>query len=243
MELFTLGIGNYTETDVEQAARALSGWQVNGFNAVCASARFDGSAKTFLGQTGNFGYAGIVDIIFTKGAASLFICRKLYREFIYYRPNEAFVGQMARVFRDNHFELKPLLAFLFRSEAFYADAVKGSQIKPPVQVLIGSLKLLNVRNMATADWTYVSDTGRNLQQKLFEPPGVEGWKGQREWISSNTYPQRGGYTDAMISGRFMPRYCVITSASVPMQPGRYWPTLLFRPCPSSNARPEPLILP
>jgi uncharacterized protein (DUF1800 family) len=201
MELFTLGIGNYTETDIKQAAKALTGWRVNGLKAEFDQNRFDAGSKTFLGKTGAFGYKDIVDIIYQQPACAEFWCRKLCQEFQFYKPDNAFVKKLAAVLRASDFNLKPVLRALFTADEFYAPGVVGAKIKSPTELLIGTLKALDVPSLAAADWGFVYDTGRNLQQWLFEPPNVAGWPGQRDWISSNTYPQRGGYSDALINGR------------------------------------------
>ena len=97
-----------------------------------------------------------------------------------------------------------LLAYFLRSftsEEFYNPEVRGAKIKSPTEMLIGVLKVFGVDTIKPDDWAYIYDTGRSLQQQLLEPPNVAGWPGQREWISSNTYPQRGGYSDAIVNGR------------------------------------------
>ncbi|MCY7352440.1 MAG: DUF1800 domain-containing protein [Cytophagaceae bacterium] len=201
LELFTLGIGNYTETDIKQAAKALTGWRVNGLKSEFDATRFDTGQKTFLGKTGNFGYKEIVDIVYQQDVCAEFWCRKLCTEFQFYKPDAAFVKKLAAILRANDFTLKPVLKALFTSDEFYASNVIGAKIKSPTELLIGTLKALDVPSMTAADWGYVYDMGRNLQQWIFEPPNVAGWPGQRDWISSNTYPQRGGYSDALINGR------------------------------------------
>lgn len=198
MELFTLGISNYTETDVKQAALALTGWRVDGLKSVFNKAGFADAPKTFLGQTGNLTYTDIVDIILTKDAAAEFICRKLYKEFVFYKPNEAFVKQMAAEFRTSNYDLRTALRFLLTADEFYKPEYRGAKIKNPVELAVGSLKFLDI---AKPDFAYVADTARILQQYLFYPPDVAGWPGQRDWISSNTYPARGGYSDSLVNGR------------------------------------------
>lgn len=198
MELFTLGIGNYTETDVKQGALALTGWQIDGLKAAFNKNRFANADKTFLGKTGNFGYAEIVDIILTKDAAAEFISRKLYKEFVFYKPNETFVRQMADVFRKANYDVRSALQFLLTSDEFYKPEYRAAKIKNPVELTIGSLKFLNV---SKPDLSYIADTSRILQQYLLYPPDVAGWPGQRDWISSNTYPARGGFSDSLVNGR------------------------------------------
>ncbi len=201
LELFALGIGNYTETDVKQAAKALTGWRVNGLKAEFDQTRFDTAQKTFLGKTGAYGYKEIVDIVYQQTACAEFWCRKLCLEFMYYKPDAAFVKKLATVMRANDFNLKPVLKALFSADEFYAPSVVGAKIKTPTELMVGTLKALDVPTMTANDWGYLYDTGRNLQQWIFEPPNVAGWPGQRDWISSNTYPQRGGYSDSLVNGR------------------------------------------
>ncbi|GAB3561895.1 DUF1800 domain-containing protein [Spirosoma luteolum] len=198
LELFTLGIGNYTETDIKQAALALTGWRVDGLKAVFTKANWADTPKTFLGQTGNFTYADIVDVILTRPAAAAFICRKLYTEFVYYKPNEAFISDMATVFRQANYQLKPVLQFMLTAEEFYRPDYRGGRIKSPTDIVVGTVKQLGLTSI---DRTFLADTAAVLQQRLFFPPNVAGWPGQRNWISSNTYPARAGFTDALVTGR------------------------------------------
>ncbi len=201
MELFTIGIGNYTETDIKQAARALTGWQNNfdnGIKSVFNANRFDNTNKTFMGQTGNFGYEQIIDIIFTKEETAKFLCRKLYHEFVCPKIDEDFVTQMANVLRSNNYNVKSVLAFLFKSDHFYKPEFIGSKIKSPVEIMVGALKAFDI---ATPDVSYMRDMSRPLQQLLFDPPNVKGWPGQRLWITTNTFPLRNQYTDAIVNNR------------------------------------------
>jgi len=114
MELFTLGIGNYTETDIREAARALTGWYVgNSLTPFFDLELYDSGNKTFLGQTGNFDYSDIVDIIFSKEETAKFICRKIFKEFVYYIPDEIIIDELATIFRNNNYELKPVFTAIF----------------------------------------------------------------------------------------------------------------------------------
>ncbi|GAB3940437.1 DUF1800 domain-containing protein [Spirosoma harenae] len=198
MELFTLGIGNYTETDIKQAALALTGWTVSGLNAVFNKNNFADKTKTFLGQTGNFAYTDIVDIILSKEAAAQFVCRKLYKEFVFYKPNEEFITQLAAVFRKSNYNIKAALQFMLTSDEFFKSDYRGAKIKSPVELTVGSLKFLNI---STPDFGYIADSSKTLQQYLFYPPNVAGWPGQRDWISSNTYAARGGFSDSLVNGK------------------------------------------
>ncbi len=197
MELFTIGIGNYTEVDIRNAARAFSGWELDGLGSYLNDDLHDYGEKTFMGQIANFNYEDIVDIIFTKEETAKFICRKLYKEFVYYIPDETVVAELANIFRDNNYELKPLFSAMFKSEHFYNEQIKASRIKSPHELMIGMIKQFQVENI---NYNYVIKMAEKLQQLLFSPPDVRGWEGQRKWISTTTLPLRNNFTDSVITG-------------------------------------------
>lgn len=201
MELFTIGIGNYSETDIKQAARALTGWRINNttLTSYFDSPRFDSGTKTFLGQTGNFGYEDIVNIIFTKPAAAEFICRKLYKEFLYYQPNEDYVKQLAEIMRANNFNLNPVLSTLLKSQYFHSEDIRGAKIKSPIELLVAAVKQFGI-STDNNFLNYIRTKSKDLQQEIFNPPDVRGWEGQRKWMSTTTYPSRNNYTDSIING-------------------------------------------
>jgi uncharacterized protein (DUF1800 family) len=208
MELFTLGVGNYTETDIKEAAKTFAGWQINGLVATFDANRVSTDNKTILGKTGNFTYEQTIDILFEQPACAPFFCKKLYNAFLTDQPNEVFISKMAKILKDNDFNLKPALAFLFKSDEFYNQDLIGSKIKSPTETMIGSLKLMGFKNLkikyddvSNSDFAYLYDTSKLLQQQLFEPPNVAGWPGQRDWISSTTYAYRNGFTDSIINGK------------------------------------------
>jgi hypothetical protein len=199
LELFTIGIGNYSENDVKQAAKALSGYQVRGLTVTYDPARsYTNASLTILGKTAKFNVNSLVDLIFEQKATAEFICRKIYQHFVYYKADEVFVKKMADVFRSNNYELKPVFRFLMLSDEFYQPTIMASRIKNPQELMIGSLKLLQI---PVPDWNNVFELARTLQMQLFQPPDVAGWPGQREWISSTTYSHRGGFTDSLLSGK------------------------------------------
>lgn len=197
MELFTLGIGNYTEADIRNAAKAFSGWELNGLGVTLNNDLFDSSEKTFIGQTGNFNYSDIIDIIFNQEETAKFICRKLYQEFVYYIPNETVITELANIFRNNNYELKPLFSAMFKSEYFYTEQIRATKIKSPNELVIGMFKQFNVQSI---NYSYVIRMLKKLQQLLFSQPDVRGWEGQRKWISTTTLPLRNSFTNSVITG-------------------------------------------
>ncbi len=195
MELFTIGIGNYTEQDVVEGAKALTGWQVKGIKSFFSESRFDNSTKTFMGETGNFNYEDIINIIFTKEETSKFICRKLYKEFVYFEPDETIVSELATILRSGNYELKPVLSTLLKSSLFHNKQIIGAKIKSPVEFIITAAKQFNVKN---PDYEELRRTASDAGQTLFSPPNVAGWEGDKAWITTNTLPERNLFTDNLI---------------------------------------------
>ena len=198
MELFTLGIGNYTDQDIQEAARALTGWRIDGLTSFFDSSRFDNGSKTFLGHTGNFIYNDVVDIIFTQPAAATFFCRELYNEFMHVVHDEPSIATMAQILRENNYELKTVLSTLLKSVMFHTSEVRGAKIKSPIELLIGTMRQFNV---ATPDFAYMRTVASQLKQELFAPPNVSGWDGDKIWINTTTLPSRNIFTDAVINGK------------------------------------------
>lgn len=198
MELFTMGIGNYTETDIQEAARALTGWRVDGVTSYFQQNRFDDGDKTIFGETGNFGYEDVVDIIFRQNVTAKFFCRELYREFIYITPDENFVSELADLLRQNDYEIKPVLSALLKSTYFHSEEIRGAKIKNPVEFVVQSMRQFNIN---TPDFNYMRQVTEALEQKLFDPPNVSGWDGDKRWITTNTLPARNIFTDSVIKGK------------------------------------------
>lgn len=198
LELFTMGVGNYSETDVVEAAKALTGWRIDGLESKFIPNRFDNNEKTFLGETGNFNHEDIINIIFTQDATAEWFCNKLYKEFIYYEPNETYIKELAVVMRGNNYELKSVLSTLLKSEYFHSEEIRGAKIKSPIEFLVGSIRQFLIGEL---DYNYLRKASIVLQQELFNPPDVRGWEGQRNWISTNTYPLRNVFTDSIVEGK------------------------------------------
>jgi hypothetical protein len=183
MELFTLGIGNYTENDVKQGARAFTGWTHDGDNFIFHSSEHDYGTKSFLGYTGNFNGDDIVSIILRQPSCASFIAGELYKCFVSDEVDPKMAQALGDVLRRNDYELRPLLRTMLASKAFYQPAVIGAQIKSPVQLVVGSVRLLGVE--MPPQRTLVA-TMTQMGQVPFMPPNVRGWIGGRSWINTST---------------------------------------------------------
>ena len=207
LELFTLGEGNYTQTDVVEAARALTGYYTDGLNIFFVPSLFDDEEKTFLGQTGNFDAYDIIDIIFEQEQTAYFISEKIYKYFIYEQPDEIIIQELADILIENNYDIKPLMDELLNSEHFFDENFYGSKYKDPVTHSIGSLRQLYIDINQSIDFPYtLHEMLRYVQflggQRLFYPPDVSGWPGYRNWINTYTLPWRKLYTNYLLDGTF-----------------------------------------
>lgn len=191
LELFTMGVGNYTETDIREASRAFTGWTHAGLDFVVQPALHDAGVKTFLGRTGPFGGVEIIDIILDRDVTARFIAAKLYRSFVRDDPPPALVAELGALLRRHDYALAPLLTAIFRSRDFYAPAAYATQIKSPVHLVVSTYRKLGLRDIpGVPDF---GSTTRALGQELFYPPNVAGWEGGRSWITPALLLERGNF--------------------------------------------------
>ena len=214
MELFTLGEGNgYTENDIRQGARALTGYTFHDDDFIDLGSRpyrrrHDSDPKTILGKTGNFDGDDFVELIFARRACSEFLCRKLYRYFVNDGPGEPgrqrreFILGLARSLRDNAYQLRPVLKLLFRSAHFYDPSNIGSQIKSPIQLIVQAARSLGA---PTRQLSVLTEAAGLMGQNLFYPPSVKGWEGGRIWINTSTLFVRQNTLVYMLTGRRLNR--------------------------------------
>jgi uncharacterized protein (DUF1800 family) len=189
MELFTMGVGNYTEQDVREGARAFTGWNFENLDFVVNAVHHDNEPKTFLGRTGNFDGVDVLKIILEQPVTAEYIGSKIYRFFVREEVSPALSAKLGTVLRDNDYELRPLLATMFLSRDFYSEASHASHIKGPVEHVVTMLKQLGA-----ADVPGVPDFNRTtiaLGQHLLNPPSVAGWAQGRSWITPALLQERG----------------------------------------------------
>jgi len=199
-ELFTLGRDTgYTQQDITEAARALTGW--NGFTEACADIGYvpnfhDNGMKTIFGVNGAFDYEGLHDLLFTERAeeVSKHACRALYRTFIHPDVDEDVIEGLATTMRDNDFEIAPVVAQLLSSEFFFDVEQIGTQISSPIDALVRHAVKLGVM-LPVQQRTILGVAAGELNQSLFDPPGVAGWPGDRDWINSSLLTLRWDFLD------------------------------------------------
>jgi uncharacterized protein (DUF1800 family) len=233
-ELFTVGKdlpNHYTEDDVKAAARVLTGWRNNrqGISSFFDNSKHDTTNKQFSAFYNNTVITGrsgatagmdelndLLDMIFTQQEVSKFICRKLYRYFVYYVIDETVEANvilpLAQYFRDQNYDIKAVVTKLLKSEHFFDPLNRGCMIKQPVDQIIGSSRLMNLAfpdatniELQYGHWTFVEQYNLLCGQDIGDPPNVAGWQAFYQdpqfyelWINSDTLPKRNLFNDIMV---------------------------------------------
>ena len=191
MELFTMGVGHYTEKDIREAARAFTGWNFVDLKFVVNRDQHDDGEKTFLGRTGRFDGVDIIDIIMQQPATADFIASELYRYFVREELSPEMQKQLGSVLRDSRYEIRPLLERIFLSRDFYSPASVGTQIKGPVQLAISTYRKMGLKSVpGVPDFNLATGA---LGQQLFAPPTVAGWAGGQSWITPGLLLERANF--------------------------------------------------
>jgi uncharacterized protein (DUF1800 family) len=208
MELFSLGVGHYTERDIREAARAFTGWHTDGDGFRFNAGQHDTGPKTVLGQTGNWNGDDVVNILLGQPAAARFLVRKLYRFFISENaePSDAFLEPLADAFRRSDYRIAPLVRTLLSSRHFYSAHAFRQRIKSPVEYMLGAVQAVYRHYREDkADYqplppqVLVRPVGA-MGQYLFAPPNVKGWPGGRDWLNTSTVLERDNFAGALALG-------------------------------------------
>ena len=203
MELFALGEGHYTEHDITEAARALTGWSLDRLDQTYVYRPFlhDNGDKTIFGKTGNFDGDDFISLIVGQPQAAKFITAKIWNYFTGDVPSPEVNEALAANFRENGNNFKPLLKTMFRCEEFYSPEIVRNEVKSPVQWLVGTVRMLECElPPPLVSWGML----RQLGQDLFAPPNVKGWDGGVTWITTNTLLTRYNDAQALVQGSLPP---------------------------------------
>lgn len=250
-ELFTIGKGNdslYTEDDVIAAARVLTGWRITDdpLGSYFEAGAHDTGAKTFSafynnttisgGSNGEQELDALVSMIFNTTEAARFICRKLYKWFVYYEIDDDteanVITPMAAVLKSNNYDIKPALAVLLKSEHFFDPINQACYIKTPLDMIAGTLREFNVSFPAYTDYATgyplffsLYQNAADMQQELFQPPDVSGWPAYYQepmhyelWVNSNSLPKRADFTDGLINDSVIDTRAYAAYSSNPADP-------------------------
>lgn len=196
LELFTIGIGNYSESDIKNGARALAGLNYGNDGAEYRRFPEDNDDKTYFGKTGNWKADDLVDIIFEQKNTPYLITRKILKWFIYDNPPEDLVTYYGDYFRKKNFEIQPLLTKIFTEE--YVKENSGNKIKDPLVYIIQLIDELEVKDF---DDAMIALFLRQQGMDLYNQVNVKGWDGGNSWLTSQIYLQRNNTSDLLCSGR------------------------------------------
>jgi len=184
MELFSLGIGHYTEKDIREAARAFTGWEIQGTKAVFNKNQHDDGKKTVLGQTGNWQGADIVRICLEQKSAPTFLVGKLYRFLLSETvpATRELLAPLGEQFKKSGYDFGALVKTMLSSNLFFSPLVYRTRVKSPVDFVLGIVRALEGKIGTTA----LSQSLEQLGQNIFSPPAVKGWDGGRTWLTGQT---------------------------------------------------------
>ena len=199
LELFTIGLGHYSENDMREAARAFTGWGIDD-----RSGRFtfraedhDNGVKTFLGKRGNFKGEDIINILLKHPRTAERIAEKMWHEFISIsRPDTRITKQWAHTFKSSNYDISTLLRAVLTSKSFWDKRNRGALIKSPIELTIGTLRALPY-SLKHTDLTHNLNI---MGQAVFAHPSVKGWTGGKTWISTQSILRRNSMMTNLTSG-------------------------------------------
>jgi len=198
MELFTLGLGHYTQQDVYEGAAALTGWHVKGLTSQFYQRDHNDLQKTYLGHTGNLDYKDVVNILANHPATPWFISRKLFTFFAYENPSDDDLKPLVDTYVQSGHNMGEVMRTLLLSPQFSAARAYRSRIKSPVEFTVGAYRGMNINGDGTGLPTITTLMG----QTLFNPPNVAGWPGDKVsalWLNSGTWMTRLNYVDLLLA--------------------------------------------
>jgi len=191
MELFTMGVGNYSEHDIREAARAFTGWNFAGVAFRIDESKHDDGPKEVLGRTGAFDGVQVIDIILQEKPTPEFVAAKLYRFFVRDDPDPALKAELGRRLKAANYEIAPFLEMLFLSRDFHAPESVATHIKSPVELVVSTYRKLGLKEVpGVPDF---NETTTALGQRLMHPPTVAGWAQGRSWITPGLLLERGNF--------------------------------------------------
>jgi uncharacterized protein (DUF1800 family) len=211
MELFALGIGNYSEEDIKEGAKALTGYTFEDDSFVFQRTNHDNSEKAILGERGTWDGDDFVKIILSKRACARYVMRRMYHFLVADLPpderggdknldpaQQKVVRELGDMLYSRKYDLRPVLRRLLLSNHFYDDTIMGQQIKSPVQLVVGAVRSLNT---PVRDLSILNDALDLMGPRIFFPPSVKGWDGGRTWINTSTLFVRQNILAFLIAGK------------------------------------------
>jgi Protein of unknown function (DUF1800) len=216
MELFSLGVGHYTEKDIREAARAFTGWRTDGAGFAIEPRLHDGGTKTVLGQTGSWDGGDVVRIVLEQPAAARFLVRKLYQHLVSetVSPPDTLLEPLCESFRRSEYDIAGLVRTILGSRLFYSAHAFRQRIKGPVEYVLGAVRAVYRRSGpddALPQQILVPRLGA-MGQLLFAPPNVKGWPGGPAWLNTSTILERDNFAESLAMGTLWPNQAPEPSA-------------------------------
>ena len=222
LELFSMGIGNYTEDDIKECARAFTGWTLGNAEYMAVRAQkdsiwpygriawhfdyreedHDGDEKTFLGEKGNFNGEDVIQIIAKQDATAEFVCTRLFQFFAADEVTDEgrpVIDAMKETYFESGYEIKNVLRTLFNSDYFKSNAARFARVKGPVELVVGAIRMAGSYQTPTLGIEKVSNNMLYMGQGLLQPPTVEGWHEGVEWIDSGSLVERVNFAAKELS--------------------------------------------
>jgi len=191
MEMFSMGVGNYSETDIREAARAFTGWNFVDLDFVVTPEKHDATTKTFFGKQGSFDGIDVIDMILSKPVSSEYVAGKIYRFFVRQDLSPELRAELGARLRQSNYEIAPLLQTIFLSRDFYSAPSMATHIKSPVELVVSTYKKMGLAEVpGVPDFNDVTEA---LGQKLLYPPTVAGWANGKSWITPGLLLARGNF--------------------------------------------------
>jgi uncharacterized protein (DUF1800 family) len=198
MELFTLGLGHYTQQDVYEGAAALTGWHVRGLTSYYNPLDHNDLVKTYLGHTGNLDYKDVINILTNHPATPWFLARKLFTFFAYENPSDDDLKPLVDSYVQSEHNMGEVMLTLLLSPQFASTKAYLSRIKSPVEFTVGAYRAMNING----DGIGLPAITTLMGQTLFDPPNVAGWPGDKIsalWLNSGTWMTRLNYIDLLLA--------------------------------------------
>jgi uncharacterized protein (DUF1800 family) len=216
LELFSMGIGNYTEDDVKNCARAFTGWTLkNTIPAAQPYGRFDWefefrpdlhdySEKVFLGERGNFDGADIIDIVVRQPSTAQFVATRLYKYFVSDTPDQSAIDELAEVYHASNYDIRAMMRALFLSDFFQSEAAYYARVKSPAELVAGIMRTVEDYTFPKHGIRDIALECRYMGQDLMNPPSVEGWHVGKEWIDTGILVERINFAAAQVGNIDLP---------------------------------------
>jgi uncharacterized protein (DUF1800 family) len=201
MELFTLGVGHFTENDVKQGARALTGWSVRGEKFAPTLDAHDAGPKTILGRSGPWNGDDLLRILLDQPVVARRLAWRLTNEFFAENVvSDAALNELARGLAEHDLDIRWGVDTILRSQLFFSSANLGTRVNDPVSFLLMPLRAFEFWNSPPSTLALAEYASR-MGQELFCPPNVGGWSGGRAWLSTRAVVARANYAQSLVEGR------------------------------------------